>query len=169
MTTDARDEKTCVEPSGILDVIGLGHHPSPHVIRVMLAMHVSATPEKMFPDGVWDSDASERARKWLTVYGLINAKGVTPRGTIWARQIIETPIPPLPGEPSSVSRLVPIDTIQRIVKAGTECAEDLQAEIDAKYTGRDTYAVQRRRHERDSEPARDLLAAVELLRKACHA
>lgn len=53
--------------------------------------------------------------------------------------------------------------VDEVARLAQEVAEDLIAEMDAKYIGREKYDVQKRRHARDSQPARDLMSALDRL------
>lgn len=55
---------------------------------------------------------------------------------------------------------VPLPALTALLTAARECAEDLAAEIDAKYPSRDEQPVQKRRHERDMQVVQRVMDAL---------
>ena len=59
-----------------------------------------------------------------------------------------------------VRRAIRVDLLREIIQAGTEVAEDLEAEIDARWHARAEQPVHARKHERDMATVRRLREAL---------
>lgn len=62
--------------------------------------------------------------------------------------------------PSEATIAVPLPALSALVSAARECAEELAAEVDAKYPARHEQPVQKRRHERDMQVVQRVIDAL---------
>jgi hypothetical protein len=58
---------------------------------------------------------------------------------------------------------LPLANLLALARAAKECAEDLEADIDARYPARAEQPVQARRHERDMSPVKRAKEALSAL------
>jgi hypothetical protein len=59
---------------------------------------------------------------------------------------------------------IQMDHLRELFKAAQDCADDLHAEVDAKYPDRETFTFQARRHARDMAVVHRVYSALNSIR-----
>jgi|GEM_PF-4354596 len=84
---------------------------------------------------------------------------IEPDGTTWCCRNSPMEVVLEQGLPA-VTIEVPLTALSALMAAARECAEELAAEIDAKYPSRHEQPVQMRRHDRDMQVVQRVMDAL---------